>query len=91
MSEVTFGSEETIRVADLVEGDWIEVIPSQHRMRGQKINSAVKSLSEGYGWTAGGGRGRRRTELASTVVVTRRGDFCVPNDFTVVVRREVSV
>lgn len=86
----TYGTEQTIRVADLVEGDWIEVIPTQDGVRGIKLNSGVQALFEGYGWVAGRGRGRARVDLDSTRIVTRRGNVHVPSHFSVVVRREVS-
>lgn len=86
----TFTREYTTTVFSLEEGDWIEKIPTQNGVRGVKVESAVQSLGAGYGWTTSSGRGRSRTDIESTVIVTRRGTFHVPSDFHVVIRREVS-
>lgn len=86
----TFTQEYTTSVFALQEGDWIEKIPTQNGVRGVKVESSVQSLGPGYGWTTSTGRGRRRTDVDSTIIVTRRGDFHVPSDFDVVIRREVS-
>ena len=83
-----YGPEETIRVGDLVDGDWVEVIPTQEGVRGVKIGSGVQEIGEGHGWTTG--RGRTRLHLPSTVVTTRLGAAHIPSHFSVVVRREVA-
>lgn len=86
----TFTQEYTTTVFSLEEGDWIEKIPTQDGVRGVKVESAVQSVGEGFGWTMSNGKGRRRIDVESTVIVTRRGTFHVPSDFYVVIRREVS-
>lgn len=86
----TYTKEYTTTVCALEEGDWIEKIPTQNGVRGVKVESSVQSLGAGYGWTTSTGRGRRRTDVESTIIGTRRGNFHVPSDFTVVIRREVS-
>lgn len=92
----TYGPETTITVGMLCEGDWIDTVPTQSGVRGVIHQSAVEHVMEDTAdldwrgvWSAGNGRGRRRTVIESVVIRTRRGLYCLPVDFTVVVRRPV--
>lgn len=83
-----FGDSETITVADLQVGDFIEVIPTQGGVRGSKVESGVASLDIGSGWRRSRGRGRAGLDIKSVRIATLRGHLLdVPADFSVSVRR----
>ena len=83
-----FGPSETIAIADLRVGDFIEKVPTQSGVRGTRLNSGVASLGTGFRWQRSNGRGRSRSEVDSIVIETLRGHrIDVPATFSVVVRR----
>lgn len=87
----TFGPSETITIADLRVGDFIETIPTQSGVRGTRLGSGVASLETGYRWSRSNGRGRSRSDVASIEIATLRGQRVdVPATFSVVVRRVVA-
>lgn len=86
----TFGPSETIAIADLLVGDFIEKVPTQSGVRGIRLDSGVASLEPGFRWARSNGRGRARSEVDSIQIETLRGQRVdVPATFSVVVRRRL--
>lgn len=83
-----FGPTVEITAGDLASGDWIDTIPTQHGVRGMRVQGiADQVVTDGFGWKQGNGRGRRSTPVASVTITTRHGRFSIPKEFTVTARR----
>lgn len=83
MSE--FAAAETISASDIREGDFIEIVPTQHNVRGLRVQSIVEVIDDDMTtWR------RNRKRVPSLVFMTmRKQRINIPASFDVVVRRAI--
>lgn len=90
---MTHGAPETMTLADLRVGDWVEEIPTQGRIRGTRPQASVIGKREHYRWTRVERRpGRRRlsrVQVAGYLITfaMSQGEIDLPGDFTCTARR----
>lgn len=92
--EVIFGEPIEVTVGDLVPGDFVVTIPAQSGVRGLRVSSGVKAISDpdlfGSSWGMSRGRGRRRLPVASRkITFLCGGTYEIPASFRVTARRRV--
>lgn len=91
--DITFADATEIVVADLVEGDFVEVIATQQGVRGMRVNSGVKTIERGRfdAWGQSFGRGRARMPVESIRLTFLAGHSIeIPATFTATARRRTS-
>jgi hypothetical protein len=91
--EIKFGDPIQATIGDLAVGDFLVTVPTQGQVRGCRVNSGIKALTEDYTtWYRKAGRGR--IPMNAHVVEFLGSDLpalIIPDHFTCTVRRpEVS-
>jgi hypothetical protein len=84
-----FGAPETITVADLAAGDFVIALPAHNNVRGARVNSGVREITEAaYGrWRQRGRGGRMLLSRRFTFHDRDQAPLDVPCDHPVIVRR----
>lgn len=84
-----FGAPETITVADLAAGDFVISLPPHNGVRGARVNSGVREITDArYGrWKQSGRGGRQLLSRRFTFHDRDQAALDVPADHPVIVRR----
>jgi len=90
VTRIEFGEPEQTTIRDLTIGDFVVVIPTQERLRGVRVNSAVQTITgRARGWRLGQGASRRVVPSRVLTFVSA-GEVDRPSHFTVTVRRPIA-
>jgi hypothetical protein len=86
-----WGPPVLMTIADLRPGDFVEEIPTQNRITGARVRSAVATTEYDQSWTRSAGyRQRRRPVPAARLTFLSAGPVSYPSAFTVTARRRTS-
>jgi hypothetical protein len=96
MTRTPFGETQTLTIADLRVGDFLEVVPTQSGVRGLRVDSGILAVQdldsdalayERSPWRQIGSRRGQRVDARSIRVMRSDCSFSFPASFTCSVRR----
>lgn len=99
-TRIRFGDTETLTIADLRVGDFVETIPTQNGVRGMRVDSGIEAIDEMSGdawadgersaWRIKGSRAGERVDARGLRFMRTSGRFQIPTTFTVTARRRLA-